>query len=366
MSAFLRNSPQLIKLLLSCCRGISSEGFEVLVNALDGGSIKRLDLDCCNITDISALGNVTLPQLRSLNLTKNSIYNMGSVLALENYTQLTQLFLKHNKIGIEGCRTISKLLQNEETKLEWLDLENNDIDDEGFEILATSLKHNTALNTLRLLDNNISGKGLLVLLKILVDVTSIENTYNSNHTLENLLLPILGTNRKIRRHINEALTMNRCQSRKGKVIQCQLDSINRAKLAKVQGVTCTDSSVYAQIDPVVLPEVLALVGNECTHGDHDDMYCALVATAADLMSLVNKPVVLREQMHDKELEIAHRNRECKQKVDAIIAENERQTSALTAEISELNKKLQSLTQDMMHQRISNVDNDSGKKRRIDI
>ena len=50
-----------------------------------------------------------------------------------------------------------------------------------------------------------------------------------------------------------------------KVIDYQLNSSNRTELADLQGITCTHNSVYAQIDPVVLPDVLALVGDECTH-----------------------------------------------------------------------------------------------------
>ena len=94
MLPFLQNSPQLAKLDLSG-NGINSQGFESLVNALDGGIIKQLDLDGCSIEDISSLGNVTLRHLEMISLGANTIHNIPP---LENYTGLTSLRLYGNSI----------------------------------------------------------------------------------------------------------------------------------------------------------------------------------------------------------------------------------------------------------------------------
>ena len=58
----------------------------MLINALDGGRIEELNLDRCNIEDISVLGNCTLPNLRELHLENSSVQNMGDISALQNYT----------------------------------------------------------------------------------------------------------------------------------------------------------------------------------------------------------------------------------------------------------------------------------------
>ena len=108
--------------------------------------------------------------------------------ALENYTNLEHLYLMSCGIGREGCIVISNLMQKEDSRLKVLNLDFNDIDDEGAEILTASLKHNNSLKHLSLIGNNIlEEKGCLAFLKLLIDVSSIESTYNSNHTLTNKL-----------------------------------------------------------------------------------------------------------------------------------------------------------------------------------
>ena len=63
-----------------------------------------------------------------------------------------------------------------------------EVDDEGAEILANSLKHNTTLSCMNLQNNRIDRRGLQALLKLLNDVSSVDSTYNSNHTLRSLEL----------------------------------------------------------------------------------------------------------------------------------------------------------------------------------
>jgi len=183
MTPFLQNSPKLIKIDLS--QNNLSEGFESLVNALDGGSINDLTLDHCSITDASFLGNVTLTCIKKISLWNNNIQNIGG--DMSSYTTLESLNLDKNRIGVDGCRAIAHLLQKEDTNLTTLRLEYNGIGDEGMEILTNSLKHNKKLNRLYIKGNCLQAMGYLAILKLLVDVSSIENTYNnSNHTLKTL------------------------------------------------------------------------------------------------------------------------------------------------------------------------------------
>ena len=55
MVPFLQNSPQLINLNLYGNRCLNNEGFQLLMNTLDGGPIEEFNLGLCSITDFSAL-----------------------------------------------------------------------------------------------------------------------------------------------------------------------------------------------------------------------------------------------------------------------------------------------------------------------
>jgi len=149
MVPFLENSPKLSN--INCCfnDNFNSECFELLVQTLHGKFIKTLMFYNCNITDISPLSVYNMPNLQNLNLGDNNI-------------------------GREGCIVISNLLQEEGTTFEDLYLNNTGMGDEEVELLATSLKRNTKLKVLGLQDNNITEKGCRALLKLLVDVSSIE------------------------------------------------------------------------------------------------------------------------------------------------------------------------------------------------
>ena len=363
---FFRNS-NLLTIDFDRNRNFNTECFELLIRAIHGSPIKKLFLDGCTINDVSALGNSSLPLLETLQLEQNSIQ---SITALENYINLQTLNLRGNNIGIDGCRALTHLLQNEDSRLETLNLDNNEINDEGAEIIANSLKHNTKLKKLRLNKNdNITEKGFKAFLKLLVNVSSIEDTLNSNHTLSDLSLPGgWDTGYNVRQHIDNMLSINDgSYPGRQKVIDCQLYIKDRIELAKLQGITCpTHNSVYSQIDPVVLPDVLAIVGEECTH---NDLYCALITTAPDLTSLVNKPVAIKEQIEEKKERIASLNAEYKRKMEVLAAENARQNSSLNADILRLNEELQSLNQTGVSNTANKTentnDNDSGKKRRRD-
>jgi len=177
MVPFLQNSPNLSRLqfgrfdIFRIRRNINfdSDCFELVVQTLhgrppEGESLIGLIIGSCNITDISALDRYTLTNLRSLQL-------------------------NNNEIGNDGCRTLSNMLQQEGSNLECLNLDNTGINDEGVTLIATSLKHNTKLNALSLQrNNNIKEGGHLVFLKLLIGVSSIKNTFNSNNTLESLNL----------------------------------------------------------------------------------------------------------------------------------------------------------------------------------
>ena len=348
MVPFLGNSQTLSELDLSSNTNITAEAFEVLINALDGKCIKELKLDRCSIDNISALGNRTLPHLRTLHLIHNNI--SGGVSALENHTKLCTLSLQHNNIGREGCLAIANLLQKEDSMLKELNLDANDIDDEGAEILATSLKRNDTLYDLRLDGNKLGKRGCLAFLKLLCDVSSIENTCYSNHTLTRLSLPFYSNDDDVYGNIVQALNLNmdghwHNPSRK-KVIKFQLNSNVRMTLCHLQGIEYSYNGIFSEIDALVLPELLALVGQN--HGQ-SEMYRLLIAVVSDLASTVNREAVLKDRMDENTAQIAvlkteyeRKLAEYELKVAALTAENASKTALLTEKNLKLQRELEAI------------------------
>ena len=136
---------------------IDDDGFDVLIGGLPA-SVDRLDLGWNEITLARQL-----PLLR-----------------------FKSLYLHGNAIIYGGARVIATSLANPECLLESLNLNRNGFGDEGAAILATSLRSNKRLTTIYLCGCNITETGWSVFSSILCDTTSIDATYNSNHTLQSL------------------------------------------------------------------------------------------------------------------------------------------------------------------------------------
>ena len=320
MMSFLQNSPNLSLLYLSQNSRINSECFEVLVSALDGKSIKVLSFSGCNIGDISALDRYNLPCLHTLHLNRNSI-------------------------GREGCITLSNLLQQEGSTLTTLYLSDTDMGDEEAEIIASSLKQNTKLEELNLLENNITNRGCLAFLKLLNDISSIDNTYKSNHTLQTINIAEYVTS-DLLDSISEACIENRRGSNANsigrlKVIRTQLNSQERKKICKLQGIEYLSiGNLFADIEPSLLPNILALIGE--IHGQ-SELYTALVPTAPDLLSYIDRKALIKD----------------------VLAKNQAQMSLLAAHNRELIQRLASLDKGDSKQLAVAKDKEvvlSGKKR----
>ena len=275
---FLQNSPNLSILYLGCNRNINTECFEVLIRGLNGTSVKEIHFDSCSITDISALDRYNLPSLQDLTL-------------------------RGNYVGCNGCRTLANLLQKEGSKLRYLDIEVVGIGNEGVKILADSLKHNTVLRTLYLKGNNITERGHLVLLKLLNDISSISNTYNSNNTLrtidfgvqrDELIINHIDSIKQI--HSGYSSNMQYLNSHavgRAKVIEYQLNSQNRKEMCHLQGVEYSaEDNMLAGVEPKLLPKILALIGEK--HGQ-SEFYTALLPVAPDLLSFIDRKALIVDE-----------------------------------------------------------------------
>ena len=271
MLPFLKNANNLTELDLRD-NDIQSEGFNFLLRALSDSPINKLICQSCGIESIE--------------------------IDIEHKPKhLEKLFLSRNRINADGCRELAKLLQGGDAVLEFLSIPDNNIGDEGVEILSEALQSNTSLRELYLQENNeISDQGRMMLLKLVNDVSSIEATLQSNHTLRKIYL--FGDKQSLQR-INTATAINRLPEEAGreKVIKTQLHSERRAELAELQGV---DHSVYSEINPLHLPEVLALVGDY--HGQ-EELYVALKSSIAGVISVVNRKECLKQHIAEKRAKI---------------------------------------------------------------
>ena len=263
---------------------LGNEGFELLINTLDGKPIKELKLLSCGITDISALNTNTL-------------------------SQLEELVLDINQIGNAGIMILSNMLQKEESSLTKLNLYDTGIDDEGAEFLADSLTQNTTLKHLSLDSNNgITDIGRLAFLKLVIDVSSIKNTYNSNHMLKSIGLAISEGLYRVPNEIDSLIEgvcrvnaefgsrrfwVSSPDSCREKVIKYQLHSQRMETLCRFQGIEYSPGNIFASIEPVLLPNILDLIGNK--HGQ-SELYTALTHTAPALLSYVDRKALIQNAL----------------------------------------------------------------------
>ena len=219
---------------------ITSECFELIVQALHGRPLEgrrrplELFINDCNITNISALDTYTPSNLRSLGLGGTNI-------------------------GRQGCITLANILQKEDSNLIYLAIDKSGIGDEEVDLLVTSLENNTKLKEVYLPGNDITERGVRALLKLLIDASSIKNTYNSNHTLEILQIYSFGPseseyNAGMRwEHVQLVLEVNKLYQSshaagRAKVIKYQLNSQNRRsyavyKVLNIQLVVSSQTSI---------------------------------------------------------------------------------------------------------------------------
>ena len=315
MDQFLQNAPELEQLELEG-NNIGSEGFNLLMRSLHDNPIVVLECSCCGITSSIEIEKVPT-NLQELNLTDNNIQSEGFNLLLRslpgikdlhcNYCgidsfsidrdsfprELFALGLSGNNITADGCRQLSFLLQREDSELQYMELINNKIDDEGVAVLVNALRVNESLGTLLLRDNNgISRNGQIMLLKLVADLSSIEATLDSNHFLEEIDLDDIDP--EVTKYIDQITRMNRgnysrTRNYYEKVIKTQLDSKIRTELARLQGV---EHSLYSEINPLHLPEVLSLVGCRFESGE---LFVALKSSIADVISTVNRKLCVQQR-----------------------------------------------------------------------
>ena len=357
MVPFLRDSPSL-DILDFDHTYMKTEGFDTLLTFLDNGSIKKLRFGGCGIENITALERCTLPSLTHLFLDFN---NITSIPSLGGHAHLKILSLGHTKIDSDGFLSISRQLERDDINLSSLNLENTGLS-ENVELIANSLKSNTKLQYLDLGGNHFGNDGKRALLKLLIDVSSVDNTAKSNHVLLGLGSIYSGPSKTgletylLEKHIEDALKINRdnkdldrTAASRTKIahsldMSTEVAIEGRRELFCLQGIEKYGPNPFAEMDAVFLPDALSLVGMKLSHSD---FYRILAAISPDLMTLVDKRSML----------------------EVAVKQNTTRIAALTAELAqlnirnvEMNEQMSSLPSAQQTQPPMVADNTVGRKR----
>ena len=196
----LKRNSSIIDLQLSCNRhnlvgGIGHEilkSYQKISNNLTRLCIQHTILD-------NGGGNVITETLRlctnlkAINLPDNNITDEQLLPMIEAikggcYTSLEQLNLFGNRIGNAGCHALVTLLEHTNSSLQYLNLNSNQIGNEGATAIANSLANNTKLRQLYLRSNPFDPSAAGIFCTVLCNTASVNDTYSSNHTLDNLFL----------------------------------------------------------------------------------------------------------------------------------------------------------------------------------
>ena len=147
--------------------GIS--GDNILANTLRScTNLKSISLDSCNMTDEQLVPIVAV---------------------VRDHPMCEEFSLHGNSIRNAGCGTIATLLEEPDSNLRVLWLSENNISDAGTNVIANSLLRNSRLQNLYLDGNLYDVQNVRdVFSRLLCNMSSINDTHSSNHTLKTLEL----------------------------------------------------------------------------------------------------------------------------------------------------------------------------------
>ena len=180
---------------------------------------------------------------------------------------MTSLDLSVNEIDNDGVKSIADALVHNST-LTTLNLAQNKITNEGAKSLANALGHNTTVSTLNLDYNKIGIKGYLFFLRLLNNITSIQNTYYSNHTLKSITLPVvLGMTKKMKPLLKQFNWVQRFNHKENsgqlKVASTHLDTDKKVEFCRMLKIDESSTIPFTGMDPILLPQFIEWTGNKC-------------------------------------------------------------------------------------------------------
>ena len=122
MGPFFENNNNLSRIIINDC-DLEDDGWRLLALAI--GSSKHKSLQDVSLTDC----NISDEELVDI------------IDALRMHPNLTRFDIDGNCLNKDGCKALAILLQHSTTQLNTLNLTNNEIDDEGMDILVPALKN---------------------------------------------------------------------------------------------------------------------------------------------------------------------------------------------------------------------------------
>ena len=156
-------------------------------------TLKKLDISCNTFTPEGwiAFFNTLIHSecdLEELDLKYDGVSDVAAgalVDLLASMSRLRTLHLQCNSFGTDGLREFTRLLQAT-SKVETLHLAGNHFDDDVVIEFANMLDNNTSLNTLSIGGREVTDRSWVALSRVVCDKSTIESTYLSNHTLNNI------------------------------------------------------------------------------------------------------------------------------------------------------------------------------------
>ena len=221
--------------------------------------------------------------------------SVGAIVEMCNdCPRLRKLDLGWGSIRNHGCRVLAALLRNAESKLKALELNDNKLGDEGVAALANALAINKRLKKLRIENNSavtVSGWGALS--TILCNTSSIDATYQSNHTLEKMW----GSDSDKQQVPNDLVSILQANSDGDKI------SVAREKIIRSHFCGSFDMSPFSNMDLELLPYVLGLIGKHIFYEGRSKR-SAIYRVVRNFPDLCSFPSSDRKRLHKAEQENA--------------------------------------------------------------
>jgi len=192
------NSKSLTKVRLKS-NVISEEALADIITALSMQShIQKIDIAENNLNKngcmaLSSLLSCSANELQNINLYATNMNDEGIdalVPALKMCDNLEVLNINGNpSVTTRGWQHLATILENPNSNIIYIDLTNNNVDNKALATFASRLSNNSSLKRLKLntdwlSENRSSTESWLVLSEVLCNISSINSTYLSNHTLQ--------------------------------------------------------------------------------------------------------------------------------------------------------------------------------------
>jgi len=171
LKSFQSNSDNLVELYLNRTLQIQENGGEHILAATLRG--------CSNLTNVFLRGN---------DITDEQLLVLAD--AMKGKHSLEVLRLDRNSIGDAGCESLSTLLTNPQSNLQFLGMNNNNISNDGAITILNALEGNNRLEKLSLVNRDIPMDNVVKdsLSRLLCNTSSINSTYSSNHTVHSFYM----------------------------------------------------------------------------------------------------------------------------------------------------------------------------------